>query len=106
MEDTFNGPWCAGGDFNAVLNQKDKLGSQIFSSDSMCRFRKCVDVGGLIDLGFMGYPYTSSNQRVEIVNIQEHLDRFLGNADWRLNFPHASVQHLTTTCSDHKLILL
>lgn len=106
LGDTFNGPWCVGGDFNAILDQKDKLGGRIFSSGSMCRFTKCVDDGGLIDLGFMGYPYTWSNQRAGKANIQERLDRFFGNADWRHNFPHASVQHLIATCSDHKLILL
>lgn len=58
-----------GGDSNAILDKKDKLGGQIFSSGSICKFMNCVDGGGLIDLRFMGYSYTWSNQRARKANI-------------------------------------
>lgn len=48
-----------GGDFNAILEQKEKMGGKPFTSGSQCRFKQLIDELGLIDLGFIGYPYTS-----------------------------------------------
>lgn len=56
--ESFNGPWFLGGDYNVIMEQKDKLGGRAFSFSSVCRFRKVIDNLGLIDLGFVGYPYT------------------------------------------------
>lgn len=102
----FDGPWFLAGDFNALLEQKDKLGGIPFSSGSVCKFRKLVDDLGLTDLGFVGYPYTWTNRRASRANIQERLDRGFANSSWRLLYPEASIHHLTAYHSDHRPILL
>lgn len=73
--DTFNGAWLVAGDFNAILEQKDKIGGRPISSASSGGFHGMLDTNGLIDLGFYGHAYTWTNKRVGKKNIQECLDR-------------------------------
>lgn len=94
--------WCIAGDFNAIIEQKEKLGGNPFASGSICRFRRIVDELELIDLGFSGNTFTWNNRRIGRANIQEMLNCGLTNSTWRTLFPHASVLHLPAINSDHK----
>lgn len=60
----FDGLWCVAGDFNAILEQKDKIGGRPFASGSVCRFKRFIDDRELIDLSFTGNPFTWNNRRV------------------------------------------
>lgn len=60
----------------------------------------------MIDLGFSGPRFTWSNLRPALGHVKERLDRALSNADWRLLFPEAIVQHLPRTYSDHCPLLV
>lgn len=104
--ESFIGPWCIAGDFNAILEQKDKLDSMSFFSRSQCRFRELVDDMRLLDLGYIGYLFTWNNRSIGTDNIQERLDEVLINLIWRVIYPQATVRHLPAYKSDHKPILL
>lgn len=91
---TLEGPWCLAWDFNALLEQRDKLEGHPFTFESECKFKKLVDDMGLLDLGFIGYPFTWNNHRVGRANIQERLDRAFSNTDWRLLFLQTTLHHL------------
>ena len=65
-----------------------------------------IDNAGLIDLGFDGNPFTWTNKRAGLANIQERLDRGMVNAAWKILFPRAKLTHLTAFNSDHRPILL
>lgn len=106
LSQSFDGHWCIAGDFNALLEQRDKFGGKPFSSGSTCKFRRFVDLAGLLDLGYVGYPFTWNNMRVGKSNIQERLDRGFCTSTWRIQFPHASIHHLPAYNSDHKPLLL
>lgn len=43
ISDSFTSPWCLAGDFDIILEQKDKLVGQPFTSESQCRFRNLVN---------------------------------------------------------------
>lgn len=99
-------PWLLIGDFNSVLSQAEKRGGIPFASSSNNSFSNELNNLGLIDLGFNGYPFTWSNKQTDLANIQERLDRGVGNSDWLSLFPHASILHLPAISSDHSPILL
>ncbi|KAI5311398.1 PREDICTED: reverse mRNAase [Prunus dulcis] len=71
----------------------------------MGNFRKFVANCGLLDLGFVGYPFTLSNRR-ERGRIQERLDCTLVSSSWVHRFGEAKVSHHLVSCSDHGVILL
>ncbi|KAG8371459.1 hypothetical protein BUALT_Bualt13G0089700 [Buddleja alternifolia] len=72
-----------------------------FVESSAGGFKEILEEGGLIDLGFEGHPFTWSNQRGRLANIQLRLDRCVANFDWIEIFPKAFVSHLPAINSDH-----
>lgn len=59
-----------------------------------------------MDLGFLGNPYTWTNDRGgNGLNIEE-LDRGLANGDWWELFPRATGKRLARLVSDHAPLLL
>lgn len=101
----FTGPWCLLGDFNALLSQADKLGGRPVSSSSSGGFQRFITDFGLIDVGFLGHPYTWSNCRSGTSHIQERLDRCFANPPWKINCPNAVITHLPAIHSDHRPLL-
>jgi hypothetical protein len=59
----FVNPWLCIGDFNFFLDQSKKLGGKPVASSSHCPFRGFIDQLGLVDLGFVGNPFTWCNNR-------------------------------------------
>ncbi|KAL3622592.1 hypothetical protein CASFOL_034003 [Castilleja foliolosa] len=98
--------WAVIGDFNAILDQKEKKGGLPFSSSSRYSLSNELNDLGLIDLGFSGFPFTWSNKRSGVHNIQQRLDRAVGNNEWLDLFPRCSINHLLPLASDHAPILL
>lgn len=70
----WQGPWIVLGDFNAVLDSKDKRGGRSIAQNSSSPFRTFLQHGGMIDLGFKGPTYTWKNRRAGHTNIQERID--------------------------------
>lgn len=61
---------------------------------------------GLMDLGARGYQFTWSNKQEDEGLIEERLDRFVANEDWKLHFPGAMVKNMAVSESDHVPIML
>lgn len=102
---TFSGPWIGLGDYNCLLSSVDKKGGLSFASSSSSSMRNRVDALGLIDMGFIGNPYTWTNKRPAKANVKERLDRALANTNWRILFPNAKVKHFPIIKFDHAPIL-
>ncbi|KAJ4834585.1 hypothetical protein Tsubulata_040731 [Turnera subulata] len=94
-------PWLLAGDFNAVLTGQERRNRFGQPGQANKLFVECLSKTHLLDMGFSGSKFTwkrgDSSARV---------DRFLCNSNWRVQFPEASVQHLTRVGSDHNPILL
>ncbi|KAK4710478.1 hypothetical protein R3W88_004991 [Solanum pinnatisectum] len=103
ISQTHSGPWFLGGDFNEVLQAKDKLGGKSINNNHTNilwhRLNKC----NMIDLGFKGSKYTWTNKRYKNMKdlIMERLDRCLANDPWVVHYPDSTVTHLPRTHSNH-----
>ncbi|KAG6627511.1 hypothetical protein CIPAW_15G134000 [Carya illinoinensis] len=103
---SFPGPWLYIGDCNDLLNQTDKVGGRPVTSTSIGGLKSLMDSYGLIDIGFSGPTFTWTNNRQGKAMIRERLDWRIANALWRMLFSDATIQHLVSSTSDHKLFLL
>lgn len=68
------GPWCCIGDFNTILHSKEKQSRFPPQFKQMDEFRLALDACNLVDLGFVGYPYTWNNKRPGAANTRLRLD--------------------------------
>lgn len=81
IEAAYCGPWLIVRDFNVVLNQSDKNRGNPVASSSNGGFQNMIDFNGLLDLEFIGSPFTWSNRRIGNANIRERLDRAFANGE-------------------------
>ena len=75
-------------------------------SSSHFPFKKFIDHFGMIDVGFVGNPFTWNNNRKGVENIKERLDRGLASPAWIHLHLDLSLLHLPAINSDHNLITL
>jgi hypothetical protein len=59
----FEASWLCIGDFNSVVLQTEKSSGIPVDSSSHCPFRNFIDHFDMIDVGFVGNPFTWSNSR-------------------------------------------
>jgi hypothetical protein len=104
--ENFACPLLCIGDFNHVLDQSEKLRGGPVASSSHCPFKHFIDHHGLLDLGFVGNPFTWSNNRKGLETIKERLDKGLASIDWIHLHPEFSLLHIPATHSDHNPISL
>jgi hypothetical protein len=78
----------------------------MIANSSSCPFKKFIDHAGLVDLGFVGNPYTWCNKRQGLASIKERLDRGLASLNWIHLHPEYAITHIPATNSDHHPILL
>ena len=98
-------PWCCFGDFNELLELKDKKGGALRAHNQMQLFRDVLDQCGFVDLGYSGPDFTWHGRRRNEL-IWEKLGRGLANYEWLLRYPTARIRHLHCFNSDHRLIIL
>ncbi|KAM1698180.1 hypothetical protein ACFX14_029348 [Malus domestica] len=68
-------------------------------------FREFVAQNELMDLGFVGYPFTWQNNQ-EAKPIQQRLDRGLATMGWQNLYPENTIRHVVLEGSDHTLLFL
>ncbi|EPS60550.1 hypothetical protein M569_14253 [Genlisea aurea] len=68
-------PYLLAGDFNEVTSQAEHASSRPRSIAHMQHFREFLLDFGLIDLGYEGYRYTWSNNRIFPYTVKARLDR-------------------------------
>lgn len=72
----------------------------------MIAFRDALMFCELVDLGFVGVPYTYDNMRSGRENVRVRLDRAVASNSWRNLYAFHTVHHLATPSSDHVALLL
>ena len=102
----FVSPWLCISDFNFVIDQSEKLGGRPIASSSNCPFRNFIDQLGLVNLEFVGNPFTWCNNKQGFATIKDRLDRGLASLDWVYLHPKFSLTHLIASISEHNPIYL
>ena len=69
-------------------------------------FRDAVKECKLIDLGSRGHPFTWFNRQFGPYLIEEKLDRFLCNQEWRVEFYDDLATNLVNWESDHCPVMI
>ena len=103
LNSQFKIPWCCLGDFNELVRIEEKQGKHFRSDRQMQLFQDVLDGCGFVDLGFIGPPFTWTNNRMGDMT-WERLDRVVATPEWLTRFPLARVHHLDCRWSDHKPI--
>ncbi|MQM15480.1 hypothetical protein Taro_048426 [Colocasia esculenta] len=98
-------PWLVGGDFNCISTPSEKKGGNPPSLQAMEDFNVCISASSLNDAGFIGSPFTWSNNRTGLAVVKSRLDRFLINNQWDSAFPGFQINHLVRGPSDHAPLL-
>jgi hypothetical protein len=99
-------PWLCAGNFNEIVEQKEKCGADIRHESQMVGFREALEIYGLGDLGYIGLCFTWSNRRSDASFTQERLDREMANRESCTLFPHVTVTVLAASSSDHNPLLV
>ena len=99
----WDGPWCAAGDFNAILSPEERNRGGRMNSN-MRRFLEIIEDLELKDVPLVGGPFTWNGG----VNNQtfSRLDRFLFNEGWDNHFGDVRQCVLSRPVSDHFPIML
>nr|ABA95403.1 retrotransposon protein, putative, unclassified [Oryza sativa Japonica Group] len=97
------GPWAIVGDFNLILEARDKNNLNL-NRHMMGRFRRLIDELELQELPLHGRCFTWSNERESPTLVK--LDRVLFSADWEELFPSCLLQAASSVASVHCALLL
>ncbi|XP_071905925.1 uncharacterized protein [Coffea arabica] len=98
--------WALMGDLNDITSNGEKWGGRIRPASSFESFNGFINRTALIDLGFVGVPWTWCNNWNKEGEIKERIDRVLGTRQWCGNFGKARVTHVETEASDHCALVL
>ncbi|KAL3643388.1 hypothetical protein CASFOL_014203 [Castilleja foliolosa] len=88
------------------IDEDEKMGGLPFACSSVNNLSNNLNKLELIDLGFVGHPFTWNNKRSGVNNIQQRLDRGVGNMSWLSSYPLATIHHLIPISSYHCPIIL
>lgn len=98
--------WVIMGDFNAIVSNNEKRGGNEKGDWELRDFQQFIRSNQLIDVGYVGYPFTWNNKRAGGDNIRIQLDRALASSKWRTDYPDVILRHLKARGSDHCPIIL
>ena len=69
--------WLITGDFNVLIYKDDKFMGRLVGNSFVVVFDKFVNKIGDIDINFQGPQFTCINNRANVENIKEHLDKVI-----------------------------
>ncbi|KAI3844889.1 hypothetical protein MKX03_008320, partial [Papaver bracteatum] len=99
--------WMIIGDLNITINAQEKTSSAISAQSSIKkRIKEWLLQTDLLDITFLGHPYTWSNHIQATHMVQSKLDRAMANSKWHEIFQSAKVHSLTAFGLYHSPILL
>ncbi|XP_027158428.1 uncharacterized protein LOC113760053 [Coffea eugenioides] len=98
--------WIIIGDFNDITSNDEKWCGRRRDNRSFHDFRKFINENQLLDVGYIGKPWTWSNNWYGNGEIKERLDRGLCSMKWSQCYEDARCTHIDSIASDHSMLLL
>lgn len=83
LRNTNDLPWLVVGDFNEAMWDFEHLSVTPRAEPQMIVFRDTLEMCGLVDLGFVGVPFTYDNKHGGSGNVKVRLDRAVATNAWR-----------------------
>jgi hypothetical protein len=100
---TLPGPWAVAGDFNLIMDNRDK-NTPVLNRRNLGMFRRCLNDLELKESTLLGRRFTWSNERGQPTLVK--LDRWFASLEWDELYPAASLTALSSSLSDHCPILM
>lgn len=97
-------PWCVVGDFNEILDMKEKSGGTICRRSGIDAFKTCLDSCSLRDLPYTGDIFSWCNRRAGRECVKEKLDRAVANSARVDLFSEFEIAILDFWGSDHRVV--
>lgn len=94
-------PWLVMRDFNDIAKPSEKLGGQLLSQQKLNLFNTFLNTCGLLDMSFMGPPFTWTNGRSNGQIVRTHIDRAHATSDWIMLFLDIKVLNLSRSSPIH-----
>ncbi|XP_026428291.1 uncharacterized protein LOC113324182 [Papaver somniferum] len=94
-------PWMILGDFNAILEYKDRLSKTEITASQYSDFFNCTQDAQIFDLAYTGCFYTWINLREGEASVMGKIDRVLVNLEWIHQFQDSMADFLNPGVSDH-----
>lgn len=94
------------GDFNNIKSNKEKWRERIRQDWSFKDFGEFISDNHLIDIGYIGLPWTSCNNWNSIGEIKGRFNRAMSTVAWLQNFQTPTCTHIQLEASDYSLLLL
>jgi hypothetical protein len=95
---TLQGPWAVTGDFNLIVDARDK-NTPVVNRRSLNMFRRCLNDLELKESTLLGRRFTWSNERASPTLVK--LDRWFVSLEWDELHPSATLTALSSSLSDH-----
>ncbi|XP_039161739.1 uncharacterized protein LOC104455464 [Eucalyptus grandis] len=92
--------WIVAGDFNAIKDPSDRVGSYNAWIPCFDDFKLCLDQTELEDLRYSGLRFTWSTSAGANRKMRK-IDRVLVNSKWRMDFSYSEASFLNPGISDH-----
>ncbi|XP_030467298.1 uncharacterized protein LOC115686220 [Syzygium oleosum] len=98
-------PWLVAGDFNAIRDPDNRVGSSTLWIPAFDEFKECLDHAGLEDLRYVGCRYTWSHSSGANRKMRK-IDRVLTNASWSQIFSYLEANFPPPGISDHSPMVI
>lgn len=98
-------PWCLIGDFNNVLQAKDRIGGRDVTEAEYIDFKGMMERVGLFEMDSCGEYFTWSNKQTDNT-ICSRIDRCICNLSWHQLHADSTLMVMPPSVSDHAMLYL